>query len=48
MSCSKWRWTPECDTHICVGDCDNCNYNLDEDVIEAVFNRGEVDMRGEE
>ena len=26
MSCSKWRWTPECDSRPCCGDCDNCDY----------------------
>ena len=25
MSVSKWRWTPECDKGICVGDCDLCD-----------------------
>ena len=25
MSVSKWRWTPECDRGICVGDCDLCD-----------------------
>lgn len=26
MSCSKWRWTEECDHRPCPGDCDNCGY----------------------
>lgn len=26
MSCSKWRWTEECDSRPCCGDCDNCDY----------------------
>lgn len=25
MSVSKWKWTPECDKGICVGDCDQCD-----------------------
>jgi len=25
MSVSKWKWTPECDKGICVGDCDLCD-----------------------
>lgn len=25
MSCSLWRWTEECDSHPCVGDCDLCD-----------------------
>ena len=25
MSVSKWKWTPECDSGICVGDCDQCD-----------------------
>ena len=24
MSVSRWRWTPECDKGICIGDCDLC------------------------
>lgn len=31
MSVSKYRWTEECDTHICVGDCDFCDYNTEEE-----------------
>ena len=34
MSCDLWRWTEECDTHICIGDCDLCEYNT-EDCEEA-------------
>lgn len=26
MSCDKWRWTPECDGRLCIGDCDYCGY----------------------
>ena len=37
MSCSLWRWAEECDTHECVGDCDNCSYNQeDEDEIYTI------------
>ena len=25
MSVSRWRWTPECDKGICIGDCDRCD-----------------------
>lgn len=25
MSCSKWRWTKECDGQPCPGDCDFCS-----------------------
>lgn len=25
MSCSLWRWTEECDSHPCCGDCDLCD-----------------------
>ena len=25
MSVSKWKWTPDCDKGICVGDCDQCD-----------------------
>ena len=26
MSVSLWRWTEECDSRICVGDCDLCSF----------------------
>ena len=26
MSVSLWRWSPECDDELCVGDCDNCGF----------------------
>lgn len=26
MSVSKWAWRPECDNHVCCGDCDECAY----------------------
>lgn len=31
MSCSLWRWTPECDNDLCVGDCDLCNKDAEEE-----------------
>lgn len=31
MSCSLWRWTEKCDRIPCVGDCDLCDENLDDD-----------------
>jgi len=38
MSCSLWRWTEECDTHDCVGDCDLCSYNNeDEELLPCPF-----------
>ena len=30
MSCSKYRWTKDCDTGPCPGDCDRCFRNLEE------------------
>jgi len=34
MSVSKYRWTEECDTHICVGDCDLCDYEDETYTVE--------------
>ena len=34
MSVSKYRWTEECDTHLCIGDCDFCDYNTEDEEIE--------------
>lgn len=34
MSCSLYRWTEECDTHLCIGDCDFCDYNNEDIEIE--------------
>lgn len=31
MSVDKWRWTPDCDRDVCVGDCDLCNKNTEEE-----------------
>lgn len=31
MSCSKWRWTEECDTQPCPGDCDFCGFHPEEE-----------------
>lgn len=36
MSVSLWRWTEECDTHICVGDCDLCSYAEESEEEECV------------
>jgi len=30
MSASKWKWTPECDRGICIGDCDRCDRAVDD------------------
>lgn len=35
MSCDLWRWTEECDTHPCVGDCELCDYNTEDEDDEA-------------
>lgn len=35
MSCSKYLWKPECDSHLCFGDCDYCSYAKDEDEEET-------------
>jgi hypothetical protein len=37
MSVSKWKWTPECDKGICVGDCDECDKAVKEVTIKAKF-----------
>lgn len=34
MSCSLWRWHSECDSHICVGDCDLCGYTFEDEIDE--------------
>ena len=31
MSCSKWRYTEECDYRPCCGDCDFCDYEEEEE-----------------
>lgn len=37
MSTSLWRWTEACDGAPCVGDCDLCSRNMDdEDIDEEV------------
>lgn len=35
MSCSLWRWTPECDGDFCIGDCDYCNKNMEDEEDEG-------------
>lgn len=30
MSVSLWRWSPECDDELCVGDCDLCGFEPDD------------------
>ena len=37
MSCSLWRWTEECDHRLCVGDCDLCDCNLEEDEEDETY-----------
>lgn len=34
MSCSKWRWTEECDSRPCPGDCDLCDYEDETYTVE--------------
>ena len=31
MSCSLWRWSPACDDELCVGDCDLCGFEPEEE-----------------
>ena len=31
MSCSLYRWTKECDERACVGDCDFCDFNNEDE-----------------
>lgn len=49
MSCSLWRWTPECDGRFCAGDCDLCSFN-DEDEEDEVYTVTEptVSLKGGE
>ena len=49
MSCSLWRWTAECDHRPCIGDCDYCDYN-NEDEKDEVYTVTEptVSVKGEE
>lgn len=47
MSCSKWRWTEECDHRPCVGDCDLCDYNDEEETYTIYAESGTVSV-GEE
>ena len=42
MSCSLWRWTEECDSRQCPGDCDLCEEN-NEDGDNADDNLGDGD-----
>ena len=30
VSVSLWRWSPECDEELCVGDCDLCGFEPEE------------------
>ena len=36
MSCSLWRWTPACDGDYCVGDCDLCDREFEDEESEEV------------
>ena len=31
MSCSKWMWTEACDHGVCVGDCDLCDRDFEDE-----------------
>lgn len=33
MSCSKWRYTEQCEGRPCPGDCDLCDFDPDEVII---------------
>ena len=33
MSCSLWRYTEQCEGRPCPGDCDCCEFDLDEVTI---------------
>lgn len=35
MSCSLWRWTEACEGKPCVGDCDLCDWNTEDEEEEA-------------
>jgi len=35
MSCSKYRWTPDCDGDFCPGDCDLCNKNSEPTIYDG-------------
>lgn len=37
MSVSKWRYTEACDFHPCPGDCDFCDYNLEDELNATVY-----------
>ena len=44
MSVSRWRWTPSCDHDVCVGDCDLCDKNLeDEEEVEDADDNTDTD-----
>lgn len=34
MSVSLWAWTEKCDHGFCVGDCDICDRNLEDEEID--------------
>lgn len=44
MSVSLWRWTKDCDSHPCCGDCDNCSkeddYKLTKEQVENLWESG--------
>lgn len=37
MSVSKWRYTEACDCYPCPGDCDFCDYNLEDELNATVY-----------
>lgn len=41
MSCSKWRWTEECDSRPCPGDCDYCEEGDDGDNTDDTLGDGD-------
>lgn len=44
MSCSLWRWTEECDSRPCPGDCDLCEENNEDedDLVDSDFYRVDI------
>ena len=44
MSVWRWKYDPEkCDHGICVGDCDQCDREIDEDEVQEEEVKNELD-----
>ena len=50
MSCSKYRWTKDCDTGPCHGDCDRCFRNLEgeDEPSDLISRQAAIDALGDE